>query len=245
MIELGNHINTQKGYAFKSGWYGDQGVPIVKVSDFTDDSISTQNLAFIPEEIASRYQKYKLNTGEIIIQTVGSWPSNPKSVVGKVVRVPQEAQGALLNQNAVLIVNNPLLDQAFTYYLLKDNSFKKYIIGCAQGSASQASITLESIRAFQFQCPPLLLQQKIADILSTYDRLIENNTRRIKILEEMAQLLYREWFVNFRFPRHEDVKLVESAIGLIPEGWEVCKLGDILDIKHAIFWPQFNSKTDL
>jgi type I restriction enzyme, S subunit len=75
--------------------------------------------------------------------------------------------------------------------------------------------------------PPLSTQRKIASILSAYDDLIENNTRRIAILEEMAQSLYREWFVHFRFPGHEKKRLVESKLGLIPEGWEVVKLGDI------------------
>ena len=73
-----------------------------------------------------------------------------------------------------------------------------------------------------------LTQCKIAAILSAYDDLIENNLRRIKILEEMAQMIYREWFVNFRFQGHEKVKMVKSEMGMIPEGWEVKKLKDIV-----------------
>ena len=79
----------------------------------------------------------------------------------------------------------------------------------------------------QFALPPLPTQRKIAAILSAYDDLIEVNTRRIAILEEMARALYREWFVRFRFPGHEGVRMVESAVGLVPEGWEVKALGDI------------------
>ena len=75
--------------------------------------------------------------------------------------------------------------------------------------------------------PPLPTQRRIASILSAYDNLIENNTRRIAILEEMARLLYREWFVHYRFPGHEGVPMVESALGPIPAGWEVKRLGDI------------------
>lgn len=75
--------------------------------------------------------------------------------------------------------------------------------------------------------PPLPIQRKIAAILSAYDDLIENNTRRIEILEEMARSLYREWFVNFRFPGHEQVKMVDSELGLIPEGWKVVCLGKL------------------
>ena len=227
---LGEQIKTQKGYAFKSPWYSDDGTPIVKVSDFTDSSIDTCNLTFIPDDIAFDYLKYRLETGDTIIQTVGSWPNNPKSVVGKVIKVPPEVSGALLNQNAVKIIPNKTLDRKYIFYLLKSDSFKDFIINCAQGAASQASITLTDIKNYPFLLPPLPTQQKIAAILSAYDDLIENNTRRIKILEEMAQALYREWFVKFRFPGHETVKMVESELGMVPEVWEVVKLGDISDI---------------
>ena len=74
---------------------------------------------------------------------------------------------------------------------------------------------------YMLKCLHLPIQQKIASILSAYDDLIENNTRRIQILEEMAQRIYHEWFVHFRFPGHENVKMVESELGMIPEGWEV------------------------
>src|SRR3990172_8014376 len=205
ITKLGLHIQTQKGYAFKSEWYNNSGTPIVKVSDFTDDSIDSSNLTCIPNEIATNYLKYQLNNGDVVIQTVGSWPSNPKSVVGKVIRIPSNASGALLNQNAVKIIPDKTLDKSYLFYLLKSNLFKEYIIGCAQGAASQASITLEDIRKFSFKLLPFPTQRIIAAILSTYDDLIENNTRRIKILEEMAQAIYKEWFVNFRFPGHEKV----------------------------------------
>ena len=74
--------------------------------------------------------------------------------------------------------------------------------------------------------PALSIQRKIANVLAAYDDLIENNARRIEILEEMAQAIYREWFVNFRFPGHEKVGMVDSELGPLPEGWEVRKLGD-------------------
>jgi type I restriction enzyme S subunit len=73
-----------------------------------------------------------------------------------------------------------------------------------------------------------IAQRKIAAILSAYDDLIENNTRCIAILEQMARLLYREWFVHFRFPGHEDVAMIDSELGAIPEGWEVVRVKDIV-----------------
>ncbi len=226
---LGDLIETQKGFAFKSGWYTDIGRPIVKVSNFTDDSVDSSGLVCIPEEIASAYLKYKLKADDVVIQTVGSWPTNPASVVGKCVLIPSAVAGALLNQNAVKISPAKNIDAKFLYYLLRSDDFKSYIISTAQGAASQAAITLEAIRAFEYMIPPLSVQQRIAGILSAYDEMIENNQRRIRILEEMARSLYREWFVHFRYPGHESVPLVDSSFGQIPQGWEVKKLGDIAE----------------
>jgi len=83
------------------------------------------------------------------------------------------------------------------------------------------------------EVPPHAAQHKIASVLSAYDDLIENNTRRIKILEEIAQTIYREWFVNFRFPGHEKVKMVDSELGPIPEGWKVDKLSSLVTTQYG------------
>ncbi len=241
---LGLHINTQKGFAFKSQWYSEQGKPLVKVSNFTEDIVDTSDLVCISDDIAENYLRYELKKDDVVIQTVGSWPNNPKSVVGKAIRIPIRASGALLNQNAVKIEPTEELNKKFLFYLLRSDDFKKYIIGTAQGAANQASITLDSIRGYSFRLPKLIKQRKIAAILSAYDDLIENNTRRIKILEEMAQALYREWFVKFRFPGHEKVKMVESELGMVPEGWEVKKLGDIAQqIRRSVNPDKINPTT--
>ncbi|MBK7995296.1 MAG: restriction endonuclease subunit S [Blastocatellia bacterium] len=81
--------------------------------------------------------------------------------------------------------------------------------------------------------PPLPTQRRIAAILSAYDELIENNSRRIKILEEMARMIYQEWFVKFRFPGHEQAKFVESPLGMIPAGWEVKNLEKLFLLNYG------------
>ena len=81
--------------------------------------------------------------------------------------------------------------------------------------------------------PSIEIQRESSGILSAYDELIENNQRRIKILEEMARSLYREWFVHFRFPGHDKVKMVSSPLGTIPQGWEVKKLGEVLELNYG------------
>ena len=125
--------------------------------------------------------------------------------------------------------NRTKLDNRFLLYAFQSDDLQGQIKSFGSGSTVE-HMRVPDCEKLMLQLPPLPVQTKIADILSAYDDLIENNTRRIKILEEMAQLLYREWFVNFRFPGHENVKFVESAIGLIPEGWEVSKLSDICSI---------------
>ena len=197
---LGENVSHKKGFAFKSERFQDNGIAVVKVTNFTDNSIDINGLTFVHQSIAIERKNYALLPNDIVIQTVGSWPNNPNSVVGRVVRIPRELQNSLLNQNAVILYPNHRINSGFLFYLLKDNSFKGYIINTAQGAANQASITLESIFRFGFYLPPLPIQKKIAAVLSAYDDLIENNDRRIALLEKMAEEIYREWFVRLRFP---------------------------------------------
>ena len=86
--------------------------------------------------------------------------------------------------------------------------------------------------------PPIAVQRKIASTLSAYDDLIENNLRRIQVLEEMAQALYREWFIEFRFPGHEGVILVESPMGAIPEGWNVRAIEEVASVNEVSLKPK-------
>jgi type I restriction enzyme S subunit len=96
-----------------------------------------------------------------------------------------------------------------------------------------SSLNQEILERIALPLPSLKVQRRIAGVLSAYDELIENNQRRIRILETMARSLYREWFVNFRFPGYERVPLVASSLGEIPEGWEVKKLKDVAEVNRA------------
>lgn len=104
---------------------------------------------------------------------------------------------------------------------------------------TQDNLSVDKLLSFDFCVPPLPMQRRIASILSAYDELIENNQRRIRIQEDIARSLYREWFVHFRYPGHESVPLVDSSLGQIPQRWEVRKLGDIAVVNRA----QINAKT--
>ncbi len=116
-------------------------------------------------------------------------------------------------------------DSLFISYFLRTLNFSHQ-----NAAGAVPGLNRNALHLLDVQVPSLPIQRKIADILSAYDDLIENNTRRIAILEEMARMLYHEWFVKFHFPGHEQVKLVESVLGLIPEEWEVANFVDVADI---------------
>ena len=128
-----------------------------------------------------------------------------------------------------MVVNEEIADPRYVFYALLYT--RTSLTAKAQGAAQQ-NLNQGLIKEFEIPTPCLEAQEKIAAILSAYDDLIENNTRRIKILEEMAQAIYREWFVKFRFPGHEKVKMIDSPLGPIPEGWEVTKLGKVASVNE-------------
>jgi type I restriction enzyme S subunit len=115
------------------------------------------------------------------------------------------------------------LDSRYLKYFFLSPSGKAELTRCVIGS-SQPAYTIASLKKIEISLPPLAVQRRIVGILSAYDDLIENNQRRIKILEQMARSLYREWFVNFRYPGHEKVPLVDSPLGKIPKLWDVRRL---------------------
>lgn len=125
-----------------------------------------------------------------------------------------------------------IVDQGFLYYLIASEPFIAHASNIANGSRMPRA-SWKVVSSFQWLIPSLPTQQKIASILSAYDDLIENNNRRIKILEEIARDLYREWFVNFKFPNNQNTKFVDSELGKIPEGWEVCLFSDELLIQNG------------
>ena len=121
------------------------------------------------------------------------------------------------------------IEPRFLYYSLQGELDR--LVSFAGGTA-QKNLLLRDLRAFSVQVPSRSVQNRVVSILSAYDDLIENNTRRIRILEEMAQMIYREWFVNCRFPGREKVKMVESEMGSIPETWSVDRLGSVAEVNE-------------
>ncbi len=121
-------------------------------------------------------------------------------------------------------------DPAYVFYLAYTDTIRKPAEKSMSGASGRQRADLASIRDVDVPASPLPTQHKIAAILSAYDDLIENNLRRIEILEQSAKTIYHEWFVNLRFLGHENVEMAESEQGPIPEGWDVSTLGDVCHI---------------
>ncbi len=130
----------------------------------------------------------------------------------------------------ILSTDKRRLINRFLFYLLQPKL--EFLKSVSIGVATKF-LTLTILKDLNLSIPSLDIQEKIAAILSAYDDLIENNIQRIKILEEMAQTIYREWFVMFRFPGHQKVKMVDSPLGKIPEGWKTVTIGDILTLEYG------------
>ncbi len=118
------------------------------------------------------------------------------------------------------------IQSQYLFYLISSDAFIESTVTASKGTKMPRG-DKDAMRNYEFSLPPLATQQRIAGILSAYDELIDNSQQRIKILESMARDLYREWFVYFRFPGHKSIPLVPSALGDIPQGWEVKKLKDV------------------
>lgn len=149
------------------------------------------------------------------------------------VALVQENQTVCLGQRTVLIRPNvqKVNPQYLVYYLLSPKP-QYELLGTANG-ATVAHVNLPAIRNLKIELPEKSVQDKIGTILVTYDDLIENNQKQIKLLEEVAQRLYKEWFVDLRFPGHENTKIVDG----VPEGWSKSTVGNICKLRKVVITP--------
>lgn len=232
---LGSLIEIKHGWPFKSEYMTGYlpGRPIVVgIGNFEYSGGFRFGSSTIKAYTGDYPKEYILKPGDILLvmtcQTAGG------EILGIPGRIPDDEQVYLHNQRMgkVVVKDRNKVDINFLYYLFLTKNFNYHLAATATGTKILHTAP-ERIEAFKFLLPPIAIQHTIASILSAYDDLIENNTRRIAILEEMAHMLYQEWFVKFCFPGHEKNTMVESELGMIPEGWEVVKLGEIADINKT------------
>lgn len=144
--------------------------------------------------------------------------------------IPEGFRGCLGRRLALIRPNPKVVDTRFLHHYFFGEDWRATIARNTLSGATVERVPLTTFPDFPIDLPDLQTQRDIASILSTYDDLIEKNTRRIAILEEVARRIYEEWFVRFRFHGHEGVRMVDSELGLVPEGWEVVAATQAMEI---------------
>lgn len=195
-----------------------QGIPFITISNIdANNRIDFTNSLYVSEDYyESIADKRKAAKGDVLYSVVGSF--------GIPVLLRENIKFAFQRHIAILRSDKEKIFSAFLYYSMLTRDFYLQADSVAIGSA-QRTITLTTLKNMKLSLPPLPVQKRIASILSAYDDLIENNQKQIKLLEEAAQRLYKEWFMDLRFPGHESVKIVDG----VPEGWRFTKIKDIAD----------------
>jgi type I restriction enzyme S subunit len=207
-------VTLKQGFALnkKSQHYlsGDNtGLPLLKISDLINGTETLFVKNTIPEQ-------FLVTPSEIIYSRTGQ------------VGLAFMGKSGVVYNNCFKVIPNEKLDSVFIFHWLNSKPIRDYIKSLATGAA-QPDLNHDAFKSVKINLPPLQTQKRIASILSAYDDLIENNLKRIKLLEETAQNIYKEWFVNFRFPNYENTPINQET-GL-PEGWEKVNLYDFAEVK--------------
>ena len=217
---------------------------MIRTTNVKSGWIDISTVKYVEEEVYKKWtRRIKPRKGDVILTREA-----PLGEVG-MLRVNDNV---FLGQRLVQYrANSNKLDNRFLLYSFLANDLQGQIKSLGSG-ATVEHMRVPDAEKLTLRVPSLETQRKIASILSAYDDLIENNTRRIKILEEMAQMIYREWFVKFRFPGHEKVKMVDvpvetlhaTSLQKMPEGWEVKKLGEVCSLIKRGISPKYDDNSD-
>jgi len=236
-VKLADCVELLAGFPFKSHRFSDNpsDVPLVKGENVSQGRILWDISKRWPVSGWDDLEKFHLVPGDVVVAMDRPWI--PAGLKWSYIR-EGDPKALLVQRCARLRSSNGCLDQDFLRFVIGGPEFEGYVKPITTG-VNVPHISGKQILDFEFTLPPLPIQRRIAGILSAYDDLIENSQRRIKILEEMARRLYREWFVHFRFPGHETCSFVESPLGEIPEGWEVKNLANVAEVNRA----QINART--
>ena len=180
-------------------------------------------LAFIDDAQARMLDRVRIMENDVLLNITGA-------SVARCCLAGGSAVGGRVNQHVMILRTDPSLADARWLARALAGPYKSSLLAIAGSGATREALTRSDIENFAISLPAIGYQRRVADLLDAYDRLLENNRRRIEILEKMARLLYREWFVHFRFPGHEPVGLVDSDRGPIPEDWRWRNLFELAEI---------------
>ena len=212
-ISDGDHLPPPKS---------NSGVPFVTIANIdATNHIDFGNTMFVPLEYYNNLNDIrKAKCNDILYSVVGSF--------GKPALIKENIPFAFQRHIAILRPNNEIADSRFLYYVMLTRDFFMQADTVAIGAA-QRTISLTALRNMEVKLPSMETQHRIASILSRYDSLIENYQKQIKLLEEVAQRLYKEWFFDLHFPGHENTKIVDG----VPEGWEKKPIKTIIELQSG------------
>lgn len=209
-----------KNYPKQDEFYPQGYCLFLNTGNVTKEGLIFEENQFIMKEKDEALRKGKLKRGDIVYTTrgtVGNAGYYNSSVPYENIRI---------NSGMVILRSNgEIVDARFLYHILKSEYYRPYFKQYCTGSA-QPQLPIKNFSQIYLNVPDIKTQHRIADILSVYDNLIENNQKQIKLLEEAAQRLYKEWFVDLRFPGHENTKIVDG----VPEGWNEKTLSQVADV---------------
>lgn len=202
--------------------YSETGIPVVMPKDLVGGKISELSIARVSEDHVQRLKRHVIHNGDILYSRRGD--------VGRCAFATEHEKGWLCGTGCLRVtVDTRIASNKFVFYQLQQPKTIGWVEKHAIG-ATMLNLNTTILSNIPVCLPPIKIQRRIADILSAYDDLIENNRKQIKLLEEAAQRLYKEWFVNLRFPGHEHTKIVDG----VPEGWEKCSLGDAIEFDPKV-----------
>jgi type I restriction enzyme S subunit len=235
-VRLGDGLRVHHGFAFKGEFFSPEGKQIV----LTPGNFIERG-GFKPKNGTEKYylgpvpEKFLLRQGDVVI----AMTEQAQGLLGSSATIPEDGT-YLHNQRIGLLelLDPELFDLRFVYHLMNSPNVRRQIQATATGSKVRHTAP-ERILAVTALVPTVTEQQTLAEILDSVDELIENNRRRVAVLEEMARAIYREWFVKFRYPGHEDVPLIDSALGPIPEGWIARPLREVSSVVARGISPKY------
>lgn len=187
--------------------YSDDGTPVVMPKDLMNGTISEESIARVSKEHVERLEKHKIQEGDILYSRRGD--------VGRCAFTSEREKGWLCGTGCLKVrIDKEKAEPKFVFYQLQKAETIGWVVNHAVGS-TMLNLNTSILSAVPVDVPEIEIQRKIVSILAAYDELIENNRKQIKLLEEAAQRLYKEWFVDLRFPGYEDVDVVDGVL----EGW--------------------------
>lgn len=227
-VRLGDIVEIVNGFAFKSKAFTLEGIPVIKIKNIKAGKVILNDLDYIStSDINPKYTK--IRSSDILITMTGNrMDGSPETWVGKVSLFRHQGDFYLNQRVSALRLIDDSLDNNFLSYYLSSWQSQLYFALNSNSSGGQANITPAVVQEYRLMVPELETQRSIASILSSLDRKIELNNKINADLEEMAQAIFKNWFVDFE--PFKDGKFVDSELGKIPEGWKVGRLTDIIKL---------------